>query len=245
MILDLSDSDLGVFVAPLRPLAREFSAAVGPGTGALLTRLRRVRSVERTTAHKFQCTLRGSVAYLGFQGTLGPALLERVLTGNPGWESPILLSELGAHLLEPLLEEWLAVGLGEPVRVGPSRGTMPEDGDFLEATFEVQVDGVQSECLLWLPRSLWPVAAPERTPSALPSWLGRRSLSVDTVVGHAHLTLEQLQEIRPGDLVALDHDPGDPWRVCVSRRVVAGAHPCATEEGLLALLLTELEEEFL
>lgn len=242
--LELSEAGLGGLAAPLRRLAGEFAPAVGPGAAASLLRLSRARAVSGCEGRRFDCTVSGVRAVLDLSTSAGAALLERVLAGDATWVVPARLTDLGAHMVEPLLQEWLAKGLGQEVRVGPGTDR-PPDGDWLTVEMAVEIDGVGGDCVLSLPQAAWPPVAPVRSIARMPPWLSRRSLPVEAVVGLAHLTFEELRELRAGDLVPLDLEPGEPWKLHAARELLAGAHPCATDDGLLALLITDLEEQFL
>lgn len=242
--MKLSDASMGPFVSPLRQLAREFVAVAGAGVQASLVRLERCDRFGGSWGCEFHCHFGEATAILDLSHAVAVALLDRVLVGQATPAPQTRLTELGAHLLEPLLEEWLGKALGRGVRVGPP-ATEPVAEEWMDVGLEVGIDGHTGDCMVWLPRAAWPQAVPSRVGGTLPEWLGRRAVAVEALVGHAHLTVHDLRSLQAGDLVPLDREPGEPWRVGAANGPIGAGHPCEAADGFLALLLTDLEEGLL
>lgn len=246
--LDLGHAGLGVLASPLRRWAATLGDVLG-GARARVAGFRACREPLPHTGRAFHCQFPApqGEGVLTVQGPVLRALLERVLTGEPlrGGDLEGRLTDLEAHLVEPLLEAWLGHLADSEVAVVPL-ASPARPGSWLQIEIELEVDGHGGEARLWLveegARRLAPARPASRSGLASRPWLLKHAVHLEPVVGNAVLTLEELQDLRPGDLVPLEARPGDPWRLDCGGHTLARCVPARSSRGL-CLIITETEEE--
>jgi len=68
------------------------------------------------------------------------------------------------------------------------------------------------------------------------------AVTVNVSVGRAKLRIAELLELRPEAIIALTADLSDPIDLTIDDRVIARGELIETEEGTLAVRVTEIEE---